>query len=312
MHWLMCHVWRREATSGRCGKRLAGLAIALAAAILGFPAAADTFGGRLVVAATATTKKPPPGREDTSASAFAARAKGPVVTVTQPGPGQEGFVHYFVITGPDGEPESHVGIELPDSRIAWSFPELGVTISPFTPTGAILANGKEYAIEHLYGIRPFPDDASMRALQKDLIARVASFVDQKTPYCDEQGNTARFCVSCLGFAMRILFPGPSLYLPSIPRDFKSARKNIYTTEDLLFYLTGVQVDAPRAAQLKHIESLSVPQDMREELVRIATETETTQPVVTITAAKPPPTATPRAGTRRTVDLPKRVLSKRRS
>jgi hypothetical protein len=112
--------------------------------------------------------------------------------------------------------------------------------------------------------------------------------------------------------MRILFPGPSLYLPSIPGDFKSARKNIYTTEDLLFYLTGVQVDAPRAAQLKRIESLAVPQDMREELVRIATETETAQPVVAIAAGKPQPTATPRAATRRTVDLPKRVLAKRRS
>lgn len=255
--------------------------------------------------ASAPRAAPPP-------SAFAARASAPVVTVSGTGPGQAGYVHYFVITGPDGEPESEVGIELPGDRIAWSFPELGVVASPFIASGTMSANGKSYEVEHQYGIRPFPDDTSMRAFQQQLAARVASWTEAKTPYCDEQGNTTQMCVSCLGFVLRVLYPGAGPLLPALPADFKSARKNMYTTEDLLFYLTGVPVDGPSRARLKRIERLTIPSTMREELVRISGEIDAARATAsakqnTPAAAVHKPVTTPAI-----VDLPKRVLQRRRS
>src|SRR2546421_12830544 len=62
-------------------------------------------------------------------ASLTSRANSPIVTVSSTAPDQAGYIHYFVITGPDGEPESQIGIELPGDRIAWSFPELGVVIS---------------------------------------------------------------------------------------------------------------------------------------------------------------------------------------
>jgi hypothetical protein len=221
-------------------------------------------------------------------------------------------VHYFVITGPDGEPESQIGIELPGDRIAWSFPDLGVAVSPFIKAGAINANGKSYEVEHLYAIRPFPDERSMRVLQQELLTRVTAWLDDKTPYCDEERRATGLCVSCLGFVLRVLYPGAGPLLPAMPADFKSARKNLYTTEDLLLYLTGVPVDGPPRARLKHIESLAVPSSMREELVRIAGEIDAhaiasaKQNMPAAAAAKSRPAAPA------IVDLPKRVLPRRRS
>src|SRR5258708_3524619 len=60
------------------------------------------------------------------------RATAPVVAVNGPAPGQAGFVHFFIVraAGTD-EWETQVGIEMPDQRIAWSFFELGVVVSPF-------------------------------------------------------------------------------------------------------------------------------------------------------------------------------------
>jgi len=92
-------------------------------------------------------------------------------------------VHYFLITHPDGELEYQVGIELEDQRIAWSFPDIGVSVSEFAKTATVQAGGKRYKVEHLHGIRPFNDDAQMRALQKDLPRRVAYWVDDNTRYC---------------------------------------------------------------------------------------------------------------------------------
>ena len=239
-------------------------------AIAGFAlsCAASPAPQTLIVASQATPKRAvsPPR----AAQATPTRAAPPVVTVPGTAPGQAGYVHYFVITGPDGEPESQVGIELPDDRIAWSFPEMGVVVAPFIRSGQVIANGKSFEVEHLYGIRPLRDDESLRALQRELAGRVAWWTTEKTPYCDEETPPNRLCVSCLGFVLRVLYPGSSPAFPAMPADFKSARKNLYTTEDLLMYLAGVRVDGPRDARLKRIAALKVPDSMREQLVRIAT------------------------------------------
>jgi hypothetical protein len=260
----------------------------------------------VVVAAGTSAKRTAPRPQ--AAPRTVSRADAPVITVAGTAPGQSGYVHYFVITGPDGEPESQVGIELPGDLIAWSFPEIGVVVSPFIQRGSMTAtSGNAYEVEHLYGIRPFPDDRSMRVLQQELSSRVKGWLDAKTPYCDEQTPSSRMCVSCLGFALRVLYPGAGPLLPGLPADFKSARRNAYSTEDLLLYLTGVPVDAPRESRLKRIAALEVPEAMREELVRISGEVDA---IPAATAAKPPV----KSGAERpvSVDLPKRVLSRRRS
>jgi hypothetical protein len=235
------------------------------------------------------------------------RSEAPVVTVGTTGPGQSGYIHYFVITGPDGEAETQVGVELPGDLIAWSFPELGVMVSPFMQRGWVTTpKGNGYEVEHLYGIRPFPDDKSMRVLQQELASRVNPWLEDQTPFCDEQSISTRLCVSCLGFALRVLYPGASALLPGLPADFKAARKNLYTTEDLLLYLAGVPVDGSSQVRRKRIAELSVPESMREELVRLSGEVD----AIRAAAAKP----SPRSPHERpaTVDLPKRVLSRRRS
>jgi hypothetical protein len=245
-------------------------------------------------------------------ASLTSRANSPVITVSRTAPGQAGYIHYFVITGPDGEPESQIGIELADDRIAWSFPELGVVISPFIASGALTVQGKSYDVQHLYGIRPFPDDASMRNLQQELAARIAPWISDRVSYCDEERPPNQVCVSCLGFVLRVMYPSPAgtlIAVPTLPADFRSSRKNIYTTEDLLLYLTGVPVDAPRQARLGRIELLAIPEALREQLVRIAgVPQEMSSPVVSQAPAPKPPTAKPR----RQADLPKRVTTGRRS
>src|SRR5688572_19803258 len=73
----------------------------------------------LIFTSRATPKAPATAR---AVHKTPSRADAPVITTTGTASGNAGFIHYFVITGPDGEPESQVGIEMPDSRIAWSFP----------------------------------------------------------------------------------------------------------------------------------------------------------------------------------------------
>jgi hypothetical protein len=245
-------------------------------------------------------------------ASLTSRANSPVVTVSSTAPGQAGYIHYFVITGPDGEPESQIGIELPGDRIAWSFPELGVVISPFISSGALTAQGKSYDVQHLYGIRPFPDEESMRNLQQELAVRIAPWIADRVPHCDEERPPNQVCVSCLGFVLRVLYPSAAAALaalPALPADFRSARKNIYTTEDLLLYLTGVPVDAPQQARLARIELLAIPEALRDQLVRIAgVPEETPTAVVSQAPALKSPTAKPRGE----AGLPKRVLTGRRS
>lgn len=241
----------------------------MAMATFALPCAASPAAQNLILASQAVPKRAvnPPPRMST---AIPAREAPPVVTFPGTAPGHSGYIHYFVITDTDGETETQVGIEMSDDRIAWSVPNMGVAISPFIRSGQITANGKSFEVQHLYGIRPLLDEASLRVLQRDLERRVAWWVDQKTPYCDEELPPNRLCVSCLGFVLRVLYPGTSPSFPAMPTDFRTVRKNMYTTEDLLMYLAGVRADAPREARLKRIAELKVPDNMREELVRIAT------------------------------------------
>ena len=221
----------------------------------------------------------------------ALRGPGEVAVVTGLA-GQAGYVHYFVITGPDGEPETQVGIELEDGRIAWSFPEAGVFLAPFLPAGSFTIGNVRYDIEHLYGLRPFRDEAALRTFARELNGRIAPYLEENTPYCDESGNSDRYCLSCLGFVLRVLYPGATRAYQALPADFKAARRTVYSTEDLLLYLTGVPVDAPRAARIRRIDALAVPASLREELVRISAGIEDVAPAVA--TSKPKRTASPKA------------------
>jgi hypothetical protein len=222
------------------------------------------------------------------------RTRASVVTVSGPGSGQAGTVHYFVIKRPNGVLESHIGIEMPDQRIAWSFPEIGASVSPFIKSGTVTVRGKSFVVQHLYGIRPFPDDASMRALQYELEARVMVFADDATPHCDPEVRGKPFCMSCLGFVLRVLFPGKTPAYPAVPRDFQRANAGAYSTEDLLLYLAGLQ-GLGEEAQVKRITDINPPVALREELLRLVgihdADTATT-------AAKPEPASKGRrVGTR---------------
>ena len=283
-------------------------AIALGAVGLAHASAVD----HLASAAQSLAKRPATNSRTPSAASVA-RAASPVVTTEGTAPGQAGYVHYFVITGPDGDPESHVGIELPGDRIAWSFPEVGVVIADFIKSGSFSANGKPYTIEHLYGIKPFSDAAAMRLLQRELAGRVALWVDDKTAFCSEELPPDRACVSCLGFVLRVLYPTRVAHvtaLPALPAEFKSARKNVYTTEDLLLYLTGIEIDQSPATRNRSIEALAVPNAMKQELLRISSSLDIA-PAPSAQTAKPAG-AKARSGSRSVVDLPKRVVSRRRS
>ena len=278
---------------------IAFVALGHIAAALAYPGPAN---GNPIVASQSPQKRSAAAQKS-ALPAVAPRTAAPVVTAPRTAPGQAGYIHYFVITGPDGEPETQVGIELPGDRIAWSFPEMGVAISPFIASGQVSANGKAYDVAHLYGVRPFPDEDSMAALRRDLDTRVTWWLEQKTPYCDEERPSNRLCLSCLGFVVRVLFPGPSPALPALPADFHSARRNIYTTEDLLLYLAGVRLDTARPARLQRIGSLDIPETMREELVRIATDL---SPQAVEPDAPRPAVAKPRSTGRSMVQAPKRA------
>jgi hypothetical protein len=227
-----------------------------------------------------TAKRPPAATRAATPAMLRKPAEVAVVTGLA---GEAGYVHYFVITGPDGEPETQVGIELEDGRIVWSFPEAGVFVAPFLAAGSFTIGHIRYDIEHLYGLRPFRNDASMRTFARELATRIAPFVEDKTPYCDESGHADRFCLSCLGFVLRVLYPGTTRSYPALPADFRSARKSLYSTEDLLLYLTGIPVEASRVARARRIDALAVPESLREELTRISTGLEQVAPVA---AAKP--------------------------
>lgn len=209
--------------------------------------------------------KPAPGKPRATAPATGTRADRPVVTASSAGAGQAGYVHYFIVRLPDESLEIQVGIELPDQRIAWSFPELGAVISPFIESGVVQAGGRDYEVWHLYGIRPFPDDAAMAVLGREIAGRIQPWIRAGTPYCENDGPGSH-CMSCLGFVLRALFPGRGSDYPGLPRDFwRAGTASKYTTRDLLLYLTGM-LDLPtREARLQRLARLQLPEALREDV-----------------------------------------------
>jgi hypothetical protein len=209
-----------------------------------------------------------------------ARLSAPVETVSGPGAGQAGYVHFFIVREGNEDWETQVGIEMPDQRIAWSFFQLGVVVSPFIDMGYLPANRKLIEVRYLYGVRPFPDEASMRVLRAELEARVLPYAEAETPYCIVRGPSDAQCLSCLSFIMRVVFPGGT-------PDQDRAQKTIYTTDDLLLYLAGVFGMRERAARLKRIDELALPASIHEDVVRLATTVDIAGGSQTAaTAAKP--------------------------
>jgi hypothetical protein len=278
--------------------RKTGTIAALAAAMLmtqPATAPASALKGRAPLAAA---KPLPPGQRPT-APVSAARGDKPLLTTTSASPGQAGYVHYFILKLPDESLEIQVGIELADQRIAWSFPGQGVAISPFIEEGVVRAGGEDYDVWHLYGIRPFSDEAAMAALQKELPGRVERWVKAETPYCQYDDGHGH-CVSCLGLVLRLLYPGRNSDYPTLPRGLaRTGAAPGYTPNDLLLFLAGM-LDLPtREARLQRLTGLTLPDALREdleELVYATSGTETAQG-----AAPKPPSA--RANTRSTLRRP---------
>lgn len=222
-----------------------------------------------------------PAREQ-SANPTGGRGGKPVDTATTSGPERPGYVHYFLLTLPDESLETLVGIEMPGRRIAWSFPDLGVVVAPLAEKGVVTAGGREYGVSHLYGIRPFPDDAAMNELRGELAGRVGRWVAAGTPYCEADGPRSN-CMSCLGFVLRVLFPGRRSDYPDLPGDFwRAMYEKSYSTEDLLLYLTGM-LDLPnREARLKRAGKLDLPDALRADVQELVD-------AMDASGATPPPT-----------------------
>jgi hypothetical protein len=222
--------------------------------------------------------------------ALARRGSQPVQTAMATGQEQPGYVHYFLLTLPDESLETLVGIELPGRRIAWSFPEHGI----------VPAGGKQYGVSHLYGIRPFPDDAAMSELRRALASRVGRWVAAGIPYCENDGPRSQ-CMSCLGFVLRVLFPGRQNDFPELPGDFwRALYEKSYSTEDLLLYLTGMLALPDRAARLKRVGELNLPEALRgdvQELIQAMEAAGAVPPPSAIAAQKPVATRPARVSTR---------------
>lgn len=199
-----------------------------------------------------------------SKSPASARSSKPL-TAAGVAPGQAGYVHYFLLRMPDESLEVQVGIELADQRIAWSFPDLGVVVSPFIDGGTMQAGDNSYEVWHLYAIRPHSDAAAMARLQKELPARVERWVKAGIPYCLDDAPKAN-CMSCLGLVLRALYPGRADDYPVLPRNFwRAGMGSRYTPDDLLLYLTGMLELPDRNARLQRINRLGLPPDLRLDL-----------------------------------------------
>lgn len=235
-------------------------ALALAAACSVVHANAPPNGQTAFGARTITL----PSKPATAQTPAVTRGNAPLHTATGVAPGQAGYVHYFLLRMPDDTLEIQVGIELEDQRIAWSFPALGVVISPFLNGETLQAGDKNYDVWHLYGIRPFPGNAAMVRLRKELPGRINPWIKAGIPYCLDDSPQGK-CMSCIGLVLRALFPGSGGY-PNMPRDFwRTGVAARYTPNDLLLYLTGM-LDLPdRNTRLQRIARLALPADLREDL-----------------------------------------------
>ena len=249
----------------------------------------------------AATKKP-------AAAAKKPRPPQSVVTppavVTATGDGQAGYVHYWLITAPNGDQEIQVGIELPDQRIAWSFPGLGVHTAAFLADGEVDVPGGAFKVQHLYGLRPYANEAAMRTLRSNLMRRVTPLVRQRVPYCELNGLTAELCMSCMGFVSQILFPGRTPEYANFPRNFpRIAGEEYHTTEDLLLYLTGLHALPGDAARKRRMAAIGGPPALQEELARLVQQLGPAPATATASAKTParrplraaPKTAIKRAG-----------------
>ncbi len=226
----------------------------------------------------------------------------PPAVVTATGKGQAGYVHYWLIIAPDGEQEIQVGIELPDQRIAWSFPGLGVHTAAFVAEGEVDVRGRPFKAQHLYGLRPFAGEAAMRTLRGNLMRRVTPLVRQRVPYCELNGVTAELCMSCMGFVSQILFPGRTPEYANFPRNFpRIAGEDYHTTEDLLLYLTGLHALSGDAARKRRMAAIGGPPALQEELARLAPQLGPA-PAATVanakTSVKRPVRAAPKTAIRR--------------
>ena len=214
--------------------------------------------------------------------------------VTSTGAGQAGYVHFWIITAPDGEQEIQVGMELSDQRIVWSFPGVGVTVAPFIAAGEYDANGRRFRVEHQYGLRPYRNDAAVRRLQANLQRRVKPWIDHATPYCELNGVTAEVCVSCFGFVAQVLYPGTTRMYAAFPRDFpRVGGDENHSSDDLLLYLTGLHAMRDPAARQRRMKALGGPAVLREELVRVSALVVDDRPTA-VAAAGTKRGATPRA------------------
>lgn len=246
---------------------------------------------RGIAVASAAVKASPQQKNTTAktpASPALVKSAGANVlsVVTATGPSQAGYVHYWMITAPDGESEIQVGIELPDQRIAWSFPGLGVHITPFIAEGEVDANGRVFQVQHLYGLRPFTNDTSMRSLRSSLMRRVTPLVKQQVPYCELNGVASGLCMSCMGFVSQVLFPGRTPEFANFPRTFtRIDGEHYHTTEDLLLYLTGLNNLSTDVARKRRMEAIGGPPELQEELARLTAKL--AEPPVAVAAAKPP-------------------------
>lgn len=226
-------------------------------------------------------------------------------SVSTTGRGQAGYVHYFLITHPNGESEYQVGLELDDQRIAWSFPGAGVTVSGFTKNGTLTVNGSTFRIEHLHGIRPFVADGDMRVLQRELPRRVAQWIDDETPYCVFRTPGQPFCLNCGDFVLRILYPGAHPLIPALPEDFARATGQAATADDLLFYLAGLHKLPGPQAMRGRLAALDLPTTLRDDLLAMiegieqATKTTSTSPAPAALPAPPNPAPGRRFAGRRT-------------
>lgn len=210
--------------------------------------------------------------------------------VSATGPNQAGYVHYWLITAPDGEQETQVGIELPDQRIAWSFPGLGVHVSPFIAEGEVDAEGRVFQVRHLYGLRPFANDTAMRTLRSSLMRRVTPLVRERVPYCELNGVEPGLCMSCMGFVSQVLFPGRTAEFANFPRNFtRIDGEHYHTTEDLLLYMTGLHALTTDAARKRRLDAIGGPPALQEELVRLTTKLaeQSADPTLALAAAKSP-------------------------
>lgn len=252
--------------------------------LLALPGAAQATGISALAAVTRSAKSTP-------AATKAVRAPS-IVTAT--GAGQAGYVHFWIITAPDGEQEIQVGMELADRRIAWSFPGVGVTVTPFIATGEYDANGRRFTVEHQFGLRPYRNEAAVNRLQANLPRRVKPWIDNSTPYCPLNGVTAEVCVSCFGFVAQMLYPGRTRMYADFPRDFpRVGGEETHSSDDLLLYLTGLHALRDPAARQRRMELLGGPAALREELARVSALVVDDRPTAVAAAG------TKRGGTTRT-------------